>query len=166
MSAMKRLFQVMAEKKASDIFLSVGAPINIKINGVAIPINQTVLNADAVKTLLYEVLNEKQIKEYEEEWELNTAFVLENVGAFRISARKLPISRSGAIDAMSARLGIPVPDFQTDSSTHPSPLACTLRSAVIPSPLRRTRADFRTNSVSRLWHERIRDLVHRSLIVS
>ena len=86
MSAMKRLFQVMAEKKASDIFLSVGSPINIKINGVAMPVNQTVLNADAVRTLLYEVLNEKQIKEYEDEMELNTAFALENVGAFRISA--------------------------------------------------------------------------------
>ena len=73
MSAMKRLFQVMAEKKASDIFLSVGSPINIKINGVAMPVNQTVLNAQAVQTLLYEVLNEKQIKEYEAEMELNTA---------------------------------------------------------------------------------------------
>ena len=86
MSAMKRLFQVMADKKASDIFLSVGSPINIKINGVAVPVNQTVLNAEAVKTLLYEVLNERQIKEYEEEMELNTAFALEGVGAFRISA--------------------------------------------------------------------------------
>jgi twitching motility protein PilU len=86
MSAMKRLFQVMADKKASDIFLSVGSPINIKINGVALPVNQTVLNAQAVQTLLYEVLNEKQIKEYEEEMELNTAFALEGVGAFRISA--------------------------------------------------------------------------------
>jgi twitching motility protein PilU len=86
MSAMKRLFQLMADKKASDIFLSVGSPINIKINGVAMPVNQTVLNAEAVKTLLYEVLNEKQIREYEEEMELNTAFALENVGAFRISA--------------------------------------------------------------------------------
>ena len=86
MSAMKRLFQVMADKKASDIFLSVGAPINIKINGVAVPVNQTVLNAEAVKTLLYEVLNEKQIREYEEEMELNTAYAMEGVGAFRISA--------------------------------------------------------------------------------
>jgi twitching motility protein PilU len=86
MSAMKRLFQLMAEKKASDIFLSVGSPINIKINGVAMPVNQTVLNADAVKALLYEVLNEKQIREYEDEMELNTAFALEGVGAFRISA--------------------------------------------------------------------------------
>jgi twitching motility protein PilU len=86
MSAMKRLFQVMAEKKASDIFLSVGSPINIKINGVAMPVNQTVLNADAVKTLLYEVLNEHQIGEYEKDMELNTAYALEGVGAFRISA--------------------------------------------------------------------------------
>lgn len=86
MSAMKRLFQVMADKKASDIFLSVGSPINIKINGNAIPVNQTVLTADAVRQLLYEVLNEKQIREYEDEMELNTAYALEGVGAFRISA--------------------------------------------------------------------------------
>ena len=86
MSAMKRLFQLMAEKKASDIFLSVGAPINIKINGNAVPVNQTVMTAESVKTLLYEVLNERQITEYEEELELNTAYALEGVGAFRISA--------------------------------------------------------------------------------
>jgi twitching motility protein PilU len=86
MSAMKRLFQLMSEKKASDIFLSVGAPINIKINGNAVPVNQTVMTAESVKTLLYEVLNEKQINEYEEELELNTAYALEGVGAFRISA--------------------------------------------------------------------------------
>jgi len=86
MSAMKRLFQLMSDKKASDIFLSVGAPINIKINGVAMPVNQAILNTDAIKQLLYEVLNERQIREYEEEMELNTAFALEGVGAFRISA--------------------------------------------------------------------------------
>ena len=84
--AMKRLFQVMAEKKASDIFISVGAPINIKLNGVALPVNQTVMNAEAVKQLLYEVLNERQIKEYEEEMELNTAVAMEGIGTFRISA--------------------------------------------------------------------------------
>jgi twitching motility protein PilU len=83
---MKRLFQIMADKKASDIFLSVGSPINIKINGVAMPINQAVMTAETVQQLLYEVLNERQVKEYEEEMELNTAFTLQGVGAFRISA--------------------------------------------------------------------------------
>src|SRR5256714_7259614 len=86
MAAMTRLFQVMADKKASDIFISVGAPINIKINGLAVPVNQTVMTAATVQQLLYEVLNERQIKEYEEEMELNTAYALDGVGAFRISA--------------------------------------------------------------------------------
>src|ERR1041384_2818372 len=86
MGAMTRLFQVMADKKASDIFVSVGAPINIKINGNAVPINQTLMTAESVKQLIYEVLNERQIKEYEEEMELNTAYAMEGVGAFRISA--------------------------------------------------------------------------------
>jgi twitching motility protein PilU len=83
---MKRLFQIMADKKASDIFISVGAPINIKINGQAVPVNQTVMTAATVQQLLYEVINERQMKEFEEEMELNTAFVLEGIGAFRISA--------------------------------------------------------------------------------
>ena len=83
---MKRLFQIMADKKASDIFISVGAPINIKINGQAVPVNQTVMTAGTVQQLLYEVINERQMKEFEEEMELNTAFVLEGIGAFRISA--------------------------------------------------------------------------------
>ena len=85
MSAMKRLFQLMAEKKASDIFLSVSSPINIKINGVAVPVNQQVMNADTIVKLLYEVLTPKQIKEYEDTLELNTAFTLEPYGTFRIS---------------------------------------------------------------------------------
>jgi twitching motility protein PilU len=113
MSAMKRLFQLMAEKKASDIFLSVGAPINIKINGNAVPVNQTVMTADAVRTLLYEVLTERQIKEYEEELELNTAFALEGVGAFRISAFRQKNSPAvvvrfipGSIPALDS-LGVP-----------------------------------------------------------
>jgi len=76
----------MADKNASDIFLSVGAPINIKINGIAMPVNQTLLNADAIRQLLHEVLTERQSREYEEEMELNTAFTLEGVGTFRISA--------------------------------------------------------------------------------
>ena len=113
MSAMKKLFQIMADKKASDIFLSVGAPINIKLNGVAMPVNQSVMTAETVQQLLYEVLNERQIKEFEEEMELNTAYNLQGVGTFRISAMRQKGSPAvvvryipGSIPALDS-LGLP-----------------------------------------------------------
>ncbi len=86
MSAMKRLFQLMADKKASDIFMSSGSPINIKLNGLAVPVNQQVMDGNTIQTLLYEVITDKQKKEYEDTLELNTAFTLPGTGSFRISA--------------------------------------------------------------------------------
>jgi twitching motility protein PilU len=88
MSAMQRLFQLMSEKKASDIFLSVSSPINIKINGTSVPINNQVMDATTITNLLYEVLSEHQIAEYERSLELNTAYTLEPYGSFRISAMR------------------------------------------------------------------------------
>ena len=86
MSAMKRLLQLMAEKNASDIYLSVGAPINIKISGKAVPVNQSIMTPDAVRQLLYEILTEKQVRVFEDDLELNTGYIYENVGNYRISA--------------------------------------------------------------------------------
>ena len=88
MGTMQRLFQLMAEKKASDIFVSVGAPINIKINGVAVPVNQQVMDNPTINGLLQEILSAAQIKEFEETLELNTGYAYEGVGSFRISVMR------------------------------------------------------------------------------
>lgn len=85
MGAMDRLFQLMAEKKASDIFVSVGSPINIKINGVSVPVNQQVMDAATITGLLKEILTDTQYHEFEETLELNTGYALEGVGNFRLS---------------------------------------------------------------------------------
>ena len=85
MGTMDRLFQLMADKKASDIFVSVGSPINIKINGIAMPVNQTVMDINTINGLLKEILNEHQLQEYEQTLEMNTGYALEGVGNFRVS---------------------------------------------------------------------------------
>jgi twitching motility protein PilU len=85
---MHKLFRLMAEKNASDIFVSAGAPINIKINGVAMPVNQKVMDATTIMGLLREILTEHQLAEYEETFELNTGYALEGVGNFRISVMR------------------------------------------------------------------------------
>ena len=68
---MERLFKLMAEKKASDVFLSPGSPVHIKINGTSLPVNQTKLDAAGVESLVREILTERQWQEFVERRELN-----------------------------------------------------------------------------------------------
>ncbi len=57
----EKLLQLMAEKKASDIFFSVGSPIMIKIQGVMMPVNPQVMDAEQTKKVIYEMLTPAQI---------------------------------------------------------------------------------------------------------
>lgn len=84
--SLDRLFCLMAEKNASDLFLAVGSPITVKINGVAVPINQDRLTQQDVIALLAEHLSDAQFHELETTCELNAALPITGVGSFRLSA--------------------------------------------------------------------------------
>ncbi len=88
MSTMERILKLMAEKKASDVYLSAYSPATIKINGQCVPINSQALPADAPKSFLAELLPATRIEELEETGELNMAHALPGVGNFRISAMR------------------------------------------------------------------------------
>lgn len=83
---MERILRLMAEKKASDVYLSAHAPAMIKINGQTIPINSQVMPPDAPGNLLAEIVPATRIEELHETGELNMAVPLEGVGNFRVSA--------------------------------------------------------------------------------
>ena len=83
---LERLFALMAEKKASDLFLAAGSPITIKINGVCVPISQDRLAPQKVIELLTERLSDAQFRELEETCELNIGIPVQGLGSFRLSA--------------------------------------------------------------------------------
>jgi len=83
---MERILRLMADKKASDVYLTANAPAMIKINGHTIPINSQVLPTDAPRHLLAEIVPATRMEELLETGELNTAVFIEAVGNFRISA--------------------------------------------------------------------------------
>jgi twitching motility protein PilU len=85
---MERILRLMAEKKASDVYLSAHAPAMIKINGQTIPINSQVLPPEAPRNLLSEVVPANLIEELVETGELNMAVPLDGVGNFRVSAMR------------------------------------------------------------------------------
>jgi twitching motility protein PilU len=80
-----KLFQLMAERHASDIFVSAGTPIHIKIDGVIVPINQQVMESAVVQRMAYEVMNPEQIASFERDREINLSFGHRGLGNFRIN---------------------------------------------------------------------------------
>ncbi|HSD40104.1 MAG TPA: PilT/PilU family type 4a pilus ATPase [Rhodocyclaceae bacterium] len=80
-----RLFQLMAERQASDIFVSAGAPIHIKINGAIVPINQQIMEPAVIQKMGYEMLTAEQVARFEKDRELNVSFGRKDVGNFRIN---------------------------------------------------------------------------------
>jgi twitching motility protein PilU len=88
MSTMERILKLMAEKKASDVYLSAYSPATIKINGQCVPINSQALPSDAPKNLLAEILPVTRIEELEDTGELNMAHAITGIGNFRISAMR------------------------------------------------------------------------------
>jgi Tfp pilus assembly ATPase PilU len=57
-----RLFKMMAEKQASDLFISCGAPLSMKINGVVTPLTNQRMDIDTVRRVAYEIMSEEQAK--------------------------------------------------------------------------------------------------------
>ncbi len=80
-----RLFRLMAEKQASDLFISCGAPINIKINGVVAPISTQPMDLETVRRIAYELMSKEQAREFENELEMNLSHLDRAVGNFRIN---------------------------------------------------------------------------------
>lgn len=80
-----KLFQLMADKQASDIFISAGAPIHIKIQGHTMPINQQVMESSMIKRMIYEMMSAEQIERFERDKELNLSFGRQDLGNFRVN---------------------------------------------------------------------------------
>jgi twitching motility protein PilU len=88
MGTMERILRLMADKRASDVYLSAHSPALIRINGLCVPVNSQVLPPDAPLNLLSEILPPDRIEELQELNELNMAWSMPGVGRFRISAMR------------------------------------------------------------------------------
>ena len=109
MGTMERIFRLMSEKQASDIFLSAHAPVLIKINGQSVPVNSQILPVDGPRNLLAEVVPPKRMEELEETGELNMGVALQGVGRFRISAMR----QRGTIAAVVRFIDSEIPSLDT-----------------------------------------------------
>ena len=109
MSTMERILRLMADKRASDVYLSANAPALIKIDGECLPINNQLLPTEAPLNLLAEIVPPERIEELKETGELNMGVPLAGVGRFRISAMR----QRGTVAVVIRFIAQNIPRLQT-----------------------------------------------------
>jgi len=106
---LERVLRLMAEKNASDAYLSANTPILIKINGQILPLSDQLLSTTQTRQLLAELLTPQQMEELDDTGELNVGIGLARIGGFRLSAFR----QRGSIAAVFRCIPIEIPSLES-----------------------------------------------------
>ncbi len=80
------LLKLLKQKNGSDLFITVGFPPALKVDGKVTPVSKQPLTPENAKALTYCIMNDRQLKEYEATKECNFAIAPPGVGRFRCNA--------------------------------------------------------------------------------
>ncbi len=83
MVALRELLELMVNRRASDLHLTVGAPPILRIDGRLVKTEFDILTPDLTKKLSYSIMNERQRQKFEENSELDLSFGIEQLSRFR-----------------------------------------------------------------------------------
>lgn len=73
------------EQHASDIHLTPGKPPMVRVNGEMLALPSAVLSGNDIKNMIYAILGNEQQVSFEQKWELDTSFQLQDISRFRIN---------------------------------------------------------------------------------
>ena len=104
---MERVLHLMADKGASDVYLTANSPIQLKINGQLVPVSDQILTPGQPRALLAELLTPVQLEELDQTGELNLGIGIRSVGSFRLSAFKQRASIAAVIRGSASSASTP-----------------------------------------------------------
>ena len=85
MAKLDDLFKIMKEQGASDLHVTTGAPPYLRVHGEMVKLNYRDLSAEETQALLFEILTERQKKNFIENWELDCTYAAPGVGRVRVN---------------------------------------------------------------------------------
>ncbi|WP_394707539.1 PilT/PilU family type 4a pilus ATPase [Sedimenticola selenatireducens] len=80
------ILNLMAQKKASDLFITAGMPPCIKVNGRIMPVAKTKFSDEQSRELVMSIMSPAQREEFNQTNECNFAVSSKGAGRFRVSA--------------------------------------------------------------------------------
>ncbi len=81
-----QLLAFSVKNNASDLHLSAGQSPIIRVDGDMRRVNLPTLDHKQVHSMVYDIMNDKQRKAYEENWETDFSFEIPGVARFRVNA--------------------------------------------------------------------------------
>jgi twitching motility protein PilT len=102
------LMEQLVEMGGSDMHIQSRAPVYFRISGKLIPINEKSLTPQDCQKLIFSMLNNTQIKELEQNWELDCSYGVKGLARFRINVYK----ERGAYAACLRALSSKIPNFE------------------------------------------------------
>jgi twitching motility protein PilT len=77
------LLRFTAKQDASDLFIKANCPPMLRVYGEMVPMKMDALTPEQSRELSFSNLSQEQVKQFEEDWELDYAYELEGVARFR-----------------------------------------------------------------------------------
>jgi len=84
----EQLLNLVYEKKASDMHISVGLPPIIRVDGKLMRVDHPPLTREEVEKIIFDMLSNEQRRVLEQNWELDCSYGVEGIGRFRINVYK------------------------------------------------------------------------------
>jgi twitching motility protein PilT len=103
------LLKAMLDQDASDLHLSAGSPPQFRISGRLCRAKIDSLTSDQVRSLVYEVISDQQKAKFEDKWELDFSFGIDEIARFRGNL----FYQRGNVGAVFRKIPAVIPGFDT-----------------------------------------------------
>jgi twitching motility protein PilT len=98
------LLAFAVKNHASDLHLSAGLPPMIRVNGDVRKINLPPMEHKDVHALVYDIMNDRQRKQYEESLECDFSFAIPNLARFRVNAYHQELGAAAAFRTIPSKV--------------------------------------------------------------
>ena len=102
------LFRLMVSKKASDLFVTVGVPPSLKVDGQILPVKTDNLSSQATRNLALSLMDDTQTKLFAAEKDANFAVNPDGLGRFRVNV----FQQQGQVGMVVRYISSHIPSFE------------------------------------------------------
>jgi twitching motility protein PilT len=103
---MHELLEEATKRRASDIHITAGIPPLLRVDGRLQPLDYEPLSPNECQRLVYDILTDRQISEFENRHELDLSYGVSNLGRFRVNV----YMQRGAVGAALRLIPSTIPD--------------------------------------------------------